>query len=443
MSSSLNSNAGRYVFRLTVCNILNCIRLLFSDGQRLTKRYGLRGDARAVVPHGGGVFKETYERFQARILMSQKDAGFLSMGKWATDDKRKFAALVQDLKDLIDGLEDITRSFQLLERQKELILNEVDTITDVRSLELLQEACSKDADHISGAASTRLVQLESMSTQQYQAHRVSSRQGSSSLSGSYHTAPSHNLDPSVLSIHELTLRGRNNDRPQNQRFVDQVQCQAASPLKVHAPLNVRSLADIASVGSLLREVKVADDNHTKEVIARHDNTKDSNQRRMLLILKNLLESTPTSFVSLAPIEDNLYDLLGSIEGPALSPYEGGIFYVRIRIPEDFPWSPPECRFLTKIYHPNIDPQGKTCLDILEQQHSRFEFMYLESIMLLICALLDQPNVNDPLVPEIAEQYLRDRPGFARIAHDYTVKSAGRRPELVANAKESVSLKADT
>ncbi|MCJ1397230.1 hypothetical protein MMC11_000422 [Xylographa trunciseda] len=421
--------------RPTIYKILNCIQLLFADGQRLTQRYGLRGDSLAVVPHGGGIFKETYERFQARVLKSQRDAGFLSKGKWAIDDKTKFATLVQDLKDFIDNLEDITKSFQLLERQKQMIAREIDTITDVKSLELLQEACSEDTDHISDAASSRLVQLESISISQQQVPTIYSRLDSSSQYDSYHTAPSYSLDPTALDLQELAIEERDVDRPQNQRIVDQFQYLSSSSLKGTIPASVKRSIDIKSVGSLLRKVKAADDDHTREVLARHDSTKDLNKRRMLLILKNLLESVPTSFVSLAPIEDDLYDLLGSIEGPPSSPYEGGVFYVRIRIPEDFPWTPPDCHFLTKIYHPNIDAQGKICLDILEQQHWRFELMYLESVMLSICALLDQPDVTDPLVPEIAEQYLRDKPRFENIAQAYTIRYARHRPILEAKAKE--------
>jgi ubiquitin-conjugating enzyme E2 D/E len=145
-----------------------------------------------------------------------------------------------------------------------------------------------------------------------------------------------------------------------------------------------------------------------------------------LILGQLLQSKPTSFVSLAPIGDDLLQLLGRIEGPPSSPYEGGIFHVQISILEDFSFSPPSCRFLTKIYHPNVDHAGKICLDFLEPQNWRMELMYLESILLSICALLDKPNVDDPLVPEIAATYIQDKLRFDDIARQYTIKFAHER-----------------
>lgn len=79
---------------------------------------------------------------------------------------------------------------------------------------------------------------------------------------------------------------------------------------------------------------------------------------------------PPPSISAGPIESsNIYLWGASIIGPSDSPYDGGLFSLQISIPSDYPFEPPKVQFVTKIFHPNVKPDGSICLDILKDQWS--------------------------------------------------------------------------
>ncbi|XP_052540495.1 ubiquitin-conjugating enzyme E2 D2 isoform X3 [Tympanuchus pallidicinctus] len=96
----------------------------------------------------------------------------------------------------------------------------------------------------------------------------------------------------------------------------------------------------------------------------------------------------------------------TIMGPNDSPYQGGVFFLTIHFPTDYPFKPPKVAFTTRIYHPNINSNGSICLDILRSQWS--PALTISKVLLSICSLLCDPNPDDPLVPEIARIYKTDR-----------------------------------
>ncbi|KAG2007883.1 hypothetical protein GB937_008243 [Aspergillus fischeri] len=111
----------------------------------------------------------------------------------------------------------------------------------------------------------------------------------------------------------------------------------------------------------------------------------------------------------------------TIMGPGDSPYSGGVFFLTIHFPTDYPFKPPKVNFTTRIYHPNINSNGSICLDILRDQWS--PALTISKVLLSICSMLTDPNPDDPLVPEIAHVYKTDRPRYEATAREWTRKYA--------------------
>ncbi|KAG8462836.1 hypothetical protein KFE25_001609 [Diacronema lutheri] len=115
-----------------------------------------------------------------------------------------------------------------------------------------------------------------------------------------------------------------------------------------------------------------------------------------------LLSEPVAGISASPYQDNLRYFNVVLAGPATSPFEGGIFRLELFLPEEYPMAPPKVRFLTKIYHPNIDKLGRICLDILKDKWS--PALQVRTVLLSIQALLSAPNPEDPLDAGVADHW---------------------------------------
>uniref|UniRef100_A0AC35TN77 UBIQUITIN_CONJUGAT_2 domain-containing protein n=1 Tax=Rhabditophanes sp. KR3021 TaxID=114890 RepID=A0AC35TN77_9BILA len=130
---------------------------------------------------------------------------------------------------------------------------------------------------------------------------------------------------------------------------------------------------------------------------------------------------PPAQCSAGPVGDDLFHWQATIMGPAESPYSGGVFFLTIHFPTDYPFKPPKVAFTTKIYHPNINSNGSICLDILRTQWS--PALTISKVLLSICSLLCDPNPDDPLVPEIAKLYKSDREKYNQNGREWTQKYA--------------------
>ncbi|OAQ94087.1 ubiquitin-conjugating enzyme, active site protein [Purpureocillium lilacinum] len=148
-------------------------------------------------------------------------------------------------------------------------------------------------------------------------------------------------------------------------------------------------------------------------------------------LAPFLQPGPVPGISAVPHEDNLRYFDVEIHGPAQSPYEGwpprhgGIFKLELFLPDDYPMTPPKIRFLTKIFHPNVDKLGRICLDVLKSasRHNWSPALQIRTILLSIQALLGAPNPDDPLAADVAKSWKEDEQAAIATAKEWTKQYA--------------------
>ena len=133
-----------------------------------------------------------------------------------------------------------------------------------------------------------------------------------------------------------------------------------------------------------------------------------------------LRNDPPFGVSCWPKDGRLDCLEAQLMGAKDTPYDGGIFKLEIRVPDRYPFEPPQVQFITKIYHPNIDTAGRICLDVLKSppQGSWKPSQNISTILTSIQLLLSEPNPDDGLMAEISQEYKHNRPGFLRTAKEW-------------------------
>ncbi|SHO79415.1 SUMO-conjugating enzyme involved in the Smt3p conjugation pathway [Malassezia sympodialis ATCC 42132] len=102
-----------------------------------------------------------------------------------------------------------------------------------------------------------------------------------------------------------------------------------------------------------------------------------------------------------------------IPGKANTPWEGGVYKLKMYFPEEYPSKPPKCKFTPPLFHPNVFPSGTVCLSILDEEKSWKPAITIKQILLGVQDLLNDPNPGDPAQADAFHLFKQDRAAYER------------------------------
>ena len=100
--------------------------------------------------------------------------------------------------------------------------------------------------------------------------------------------------------------------------------------------------------------------------------------------------------------------------------KGGYFKTQLKFPRDYPNNPPEMRFISKMWHPNIYTDGKVCISILHppgtDQFNQQEtadvrwrpILGVDAILMSVMVMLQNPNIESPANIDASKEYRDER-----------------------------------
>lgn len=159
-----------------------------------------------------------------------------------------------------------------------------------------------------------------------------------------------------------------------------------------------------------------------------------------ILLKEFKELSKEKWLTVEMDEENIYrwNVALMVVNPD-SIYAGGYFKCQLQFPKQYPYAPPDFRFSSPLWHPNIYPDGRICISILhapgedvmsgEAAGERWSpAQRVESVLISILSLLDDPEISSPANVDASVMFRDDKVAFKKRVQEDVHKSKKEIPE---------------
>jgi len=116
-------------------------------------------------------------------------------------------------------------------------------------------------------------------------------------------------------------------------------------------------------------------------------------------------------------EEDVTDVTAEIMGPEQTPFEGGVFKVKLMLPSDYPNAPPKGFFLTRIFHPNISKTGEICVNTLKKDWQ--SNLGVGHVLQVVRCLMINPFPESALNDEAGKLFMEAYDEYCKKACMYT------------------------
>ena len=189
-------------------------------------------------------------------------------------------------------------------------------------------------------------------------------------------------------------------------------------LEIQAGIPIDTKLEHILPDKLLLPVQTAQNCLARSIIHKHLACPATNTEITKRILQELsyYQSHPHPSFEVFPCQDNIDFWRIIMTGPDETPYSNATFELFIEFKEDYPAKPPNIRFITPIYHCNINSAGRICHTILDRFYA--PGVRIGEIFNHVYGLLIDAEPDDPLDSVKATELRCSRPLYIQKAFDH-------------------------